>query len=166
MNFSNKDSLIKRLRIITPNIVNKELYTESFINELNYLLSKDEKFSNDELQFLLNFSSLGKESKKFILSDLQDFERKTFDCIQDKILRSIEFYKKQESHDINISDLIKKLKNKKEAFITDNEICFIYKIIKENFDDKTLIDVLKDINSINMNIFNKYELSFEDLDVI
>lgn len=159
-NYSNKESFIKRLRIISSSVKDKINYTEDFINELNYLLAPEEKFNDEELQFLINFSSLGYSSKEYLLLELRPEEKNIFNGIENRILRSINFYRNR-NDEINVSDLLRKLKTKKREFINNEEIDFIVKVVKENFSNKDLIDILKEINNINMNVFKKYELDLD-----
>ena len=56
--YPDKESLIQRLKAISSQFDDKFKYTTDFIVELNDLLAQEEKFSDDEIQFLIKFSSI------------------------------------------------------------------------------------------------------------
>ena len=142
--YPDKESLIQRLKAISSQFDDKFKYTTDFIVELNDLLAQEEKFSDDEIQFLIKFSSIPRQSSKEYLFDmLTEKEKSIFDCIDDKVLRSISFYNEKRDNEVNVNDLLEKLKYKGKKLIDGNEIDFIVKIVRENFDKNDLIEILK-----------------------
>ena len=164
--YPDKESLIQRLKAISSQFDDKFKYTTDFIVELNDLLAQEEKFSDDEIQFLIKFSSIPRQSSKEYLFDmLTEKEKSIFDCIDDKVLRSISFYNEKRDNEVNVNDLLEKLKYKGKKLIDGNEIDFIVKIVRENFDKNDLIEILKEINKINMGIFRRYGFDSHDYDI-
>lgn len=163
----NSDMLTKKLDDLIS-VSNAPLkYTEDVVNELNSILISEEKLEASDLEFLLNFSRLKSATKQYLLSNgLKGSEIKTLDQVKQKLLKTKEFYQSQTKNNIDISDLIRKLNGKKKRFITKEEIEYIIELIKDKFDIKNQIDVLKEINKLNFKALSNYNFSSNDTDVI
>lgn len=171
---SNSINKIKKLETIKDQINTYAFSDEKMIYELNSCLSDENKFKNEEVDFLLSFTKLSNQAKNYLLENcLKDSERKIFDSISKKIKDSIDFYKSEQEGTIDIKNLIRVLSGKKKKLIDENDLEFIIKIIKNQFNTIEQIDILNKINAINMEVYNNYkgnsddslELSEDDLEV-
>lgn len=171
---SNSNNKIKKLETIKDQINTYAFSDEKMIYELNSCLSDENKFKNEEVDFLLSFTKLSNQAKNYLLENcLKDSERKIFDSISKKIKDSIDFYKSEQEGTIDIKNLIRVLSGKKKKLIDENDLEFIIKIIKNQFNTIEQIDILNKINAINMEVYNNYkgnsddslELSEDDLEV-
>ena len=170
---SNSINKIKKLETIKDQINTYAFSDEKMIYELNSCLSDENKFKNEEVDFLF-FTKLSNQAKNYLLENcLKDSERKIFDSISKKIKDSIDFYKSEQEGTIDIKNLIRVLSGKKKKLIDENDLEFIIKIIKNQFNTIEQIDILNKINAINMEVYNNYkgnsddslELSEDDLEV-
>ena len=171
---SNSINKIKKLETIKDQINTYAFSDEKMIYELNSCLSDENKFKNEEVDFLLSFTKLSNQAKNYLLENcLKDSERKIFDSISKKIKDSIDFYKSEQEGTIDIKNLIRVLSGKKKKLIDENDLEFVIKIIKNQFNTIEQIDILNKINAINMEVYNNYkgnsddslELSEDDLEV-
>lgn len=171
---SNSTIKIKKLETIKDQINTYAFSDEKIIYELNSCLSDDNKFKNEEIDFLVSFAKLSLQARKYLLKNcLKDSERKIFDSINKKIEDSINFYKNTPNNTIDIKNLIRILSGKKKKLIEKEELEFIIEIIKNQFNLVEQIDILNKVNAINMQLYNNYkgnsgdslELSEENLEV-
>ena len=162
-NLNNKDKYVQRLKEIEQLTTDLMNYNEEFVLNLNQLLSQEEKFSETEYNFLLKFSKLTPITKKYFISNLTDQEKQFFDSIKLRVEKSILSYNGFNS-EIDIKTLIKKIKGRSNEFITDREISYIMENMDDTITEEMKIEILKYINKINNNIFNKYDISIDSDD--
>ena len=127
---SNSINKIKKLETIKDQINTYAFSDEKMIYELNSCLSDENKFKNEEVDFLLSFTKLSNQAKNYLLENcLKDSERKIFDSISKKIKDSIDFYKSEQEGTIDIKNLIRVISGKKNKLIDENDLEFIIKIL-------------------------------------
>lgn len=153
----------QRLIEIEPLASDFMSYDEGFVTNLNELLSQDEKFNQQEYDLLFKFSKFSLNTKKYFLSMLTPQEKNFFDSIKSRIDKSVLSYS-NDNTEIDVKKLIRKLKGRSNEFITDKEISYIMEAISDNETEQMKIEVLKYVNKINNDIFNKYDIKLENDD--
>ncbi len=163
---SSAEKFKARLETIAKDIDNLLTLDNDIIRSLNIYLADNEKLTDNELKFLDNFSSLSQISKKYLVHTIKEEETKILDAIKIKILNSVKIYDSTISNSIDVKALLKKFKNTNTSFITDDEVEFIIDNIKDKLDVASQIEILKEINFINMRVFNKYNIPIDDTTLI
>lgn len=165
----NREEKLNQLKNLSEQLSSPENYTEQLIISLNFALVEEEKFNDADIvyEFLLNFAKLDQNAKNYFLAlEMTDSDKKAFNLVNEKILRSKEFYEQKKNEKIDIDNLIRKLDDRKKQFITQHEIEFIIKVITDKFDIIQQIDILKKINEKNIKAFNNYNILQESIEGI
>ena len=150
-------SELENLQVMLENPLN---YTSDSISKLKDILSLENKLDEKELEFLFKFANLSEITKKYFLSNgLKDSERSILDSIDKRIKNSILHYKSNNVSKINIKELLSKLKKRSNEFITQEEINYILKIIKDELKTSEKIEILIEIDKYNQVLFSNYGLS-------
>lgn len=148
---------LESLQVILENPLN---YTSDSISKLKDILSSENRLDEEELEFLFKFTSLSEITKKYFLSKgLKDSERSILDSIDKRIKNSISCYKSNNISKINIKELLLKLKKRSNEFITQEEINYILKIIKDELKTPEKIEILIEIDKYNQVLFKNYGLT-------
>lgn len=148
---------LESLQVILENPLN---YTSDSISKLKDILSSENRLDEKELEFLFKFTSLSEITKKYFLSKgLKDSERSILDSIDKRIKNSISCYKSNNISKINIKELLLKLKKRSNEFITQEEINYILKIIKDELKTPEKIEILIEIDKYNQVLFKNYGLT-------
>ncbi len=148
---------LESLQVILENPLN---YTSDSISKLKDILSSENRLDEKELEFLFKFTSLSEITKKYFLSKgLKDSERSILDSIDKRIKNSISCYKSNNISIINIKELLLKLKKRSNEFITQEEINYILKIIKDELKTPEKIEILIEIDKYNQVLFKNYGLT-------
>lgn len=148
---------LESLQVILENPLN---YTSDSISKLKDILSSENRLDEKELEFLFKFASLSEITKKYFLSKgLKDSERSILVSIDKRIKNSISCYKSNNISKINIKELLLKLKKRSNEFITQEEINYILKIIKDELKTPEKIEILIEIDKYNQVLFKNYGLT-------
>lgn len=148
---------LESLQVILENPLN---YTSDSISKLKDILSSENRLDEKELEFLFKFTNLSEITKKYFLSKgLKDSERSILDSIDKRIKNSISYYKSNNVSKINIKELLLKLKKRSNEFITQEEINYILKIIKDELKTPEKIEILIGIDKYNQVLFKNYGLT-------